>query len=221
MTVLDSLRQLLGGATAAIQNVKQAEGGIRERLDALTREESDLLANPEAPTVCEENLKVGILAVGDEWTEAHSMDVARGASGRIERSPGPAQGRPADRVAPPRVKEMLAELGIPDWFCAMAPDLVLEGLRRGARKKDYESAPAMATRLERLAEIEKERETLHERHAELVDEAEGAGVRLQHLPEEIAARLKKQRRRAAWEADVRMNSDYYSRVPSARPPEPE
>ena len=160
-------------------------------------------------------------AMNGATVERVAMDLLRGASGRIERSPGLANARPADRIVSPNIDDVLPGLVSRDELCWLAPNLVLEGYRRLVQERDYEAGPAMPARLDRLVAIEEERTTLQGRHAELVDEAEAAGVKLTHLPEEVAARLNKQRRRAAWEADVRMNSDYYSRVPSARPPEPE
>jgi hypothetical protein len=155
------------------------------------------------------------------WTAAHGMDVVRGASGGLERGAGPAHDRPAGRVVAPHLEDVLPGVVTFDMMCALVPDVLIDGLRRVVQRTTYQPGPAMATRLERLAAIEEERATLQRRHAELVDEAAAAGVQLAHLPEEVGARLNKQRRRAAWEADVRMNRDYYSRNPSARPPEPE
>lgn len=218
MAILNGLKQLLGGATTAIRNVKGAESGLRAALDALAREESFLLSTPAVPSVVEENLPKLIADRGRLWTEAHVMDVVRAASGHIERSSGPAHERPPDRVVEPSLPDVP---GVEPWRCALYPDQVFEGLRRVIQEKPYQGGPAVPTRPGRLDAIEEERATLQRRHAELVDEAAAAGVRLEHLPEEISARFNKQRRRAAWEADLRMNREYYERVPSARPPEPE
>jgi hypothetical protein len=178
-----------------------------------------LLTSPAPPAVVEQNLQQLIADHGRRWAPPPGMDLVRAASGRIQRSPGPAHERPADRVVEPNLADVFP--GIDPLLCAMFPERVFEVLRRIVQETIYQPGPAMATRPARLAEIEKERETLREQHAALVDEAEAAGVHLEHLQEEKFARFHKSQRRRMWESDLNLNRDYYERVPSARPPEPQ
>jgi hypothetical protein len=217
--MVDTIKQLLGGASAAIQNLRRAEGSIRERLDELARGEAALLSQPAPPGAVEENLAAQVAELGRRWTQVHGMELIREGSGRIEHNSGHA--RSADVIVPPRPLDEILGGGVSlDMLAALCPTALLEGLRRVVQQTAYQPGPAMAPRLARLAAIENERATLQHRHAELVDEAKTAGVVLEHLPEERAARFQKVQRREAWERDGIANKDYYKRVPSARPPEP-
>jgi hypothetical protein len=53
MTVVDTLKQLITGASSAIQGLQRGVTAIREELDELAREERALLSQPAAPAVVE------------------------------------------------------------------------------------------------------------------------------------------------------------------------
>jgi hypothetical protein len=213
MAILDGLKQLLGGASSAIANLKRAEHGMRQQLDEFAREQGALFTAPLAPADVTKNLKGLIADLGQRWTASHGMDVVHGASGGLDRS----SSGPAQIVAPHLV---LPDTVTVDMMAALCPDALLDGLQHVVQGAVYQPGPPLAKRIERLGEIERERETLLERHANLVDEAAAAGVILEHLGEETAARFQKAQRREAWERDGRANETYYRKNPSARPPEP-
>jgi len=217
--MLDALKQLLGGATAAIANLKRSGAGIRERLDELAREEIALLSDPAPLDALGANLEEYVARCRRQWIAANGLTVVHGASGRVARSLGAADQRPA--VVPPQLEDVLPGVVTLDLLAGLFPSLLLEGLRQAVKDTEYTPGPAMATRVARLAAIEKERETLQRRHAALVDEAEAAGVHLQHLPEEVGRRTQAAQARERWELDQRANAGYYRRNPGARPPEPE
>jgi hypothetical protein len=207
----------LVGGEPAIDPMLSELSVVRARLDELERDDVMLLSSDEAPEVVERNYKTWIEAGGRRWLEAHGKDVVRAGSSHVERSPDPA---PA-RVVGPRPDD--AVTGLVDWdmLCAIFPDLVLAGLRRIVAQTPYAPGPAAATRPARLAQNADERATLARRHAELVERLLKRGHQAEHLPEEVHARYEWNHRHQMWEADVRMNREYYERKPKARPAEPE
>jgi hypothetical protein len=221
MALIESIKQLLGGATNAIANLKKAEAGIRERLGSLDQEEGRLLSLPAPLADVEASLKALVADLGRPWSAANGLAVIRAASGRIERAMGLADQRPPDTLQPGRLADVLAGPLTLDALAAIAPDVAVKGLVAIVKATPYEAGPPMPDRLTRLAAIEEERQALQARHAELVDEASEADLPMEHLPEERGRRWRAAQRREAWERDQRANADYYRRNPSARPPEPE
>jgi hypothetical protein len=220
MTVLENLKNLLGGASAAIANLRRAELGIRERLGALDREEVALLSLAAPPAELEGNLRALVSDLGRRWTEAHAGDLVRDGSGRVERSLGPVERRSPDVLAPGRLPAVFDGPVSVAMLAGVCPDLLVAGLIGLAQSVRHESGPPLAERLARLADIQAERERLETEHAQLVDEADRAGLTLQHLQGETARRLAGAARREAGERDGVANRDLYRRNPSARPPEP-
>jgi hypothetical protein len=72
-----------------------------------------------------------------------------------------------------------------------------------------------------VAEVNRTLEALVQQHAELVNHAAAAGVRLEHLPVTTAQRVRAAEAHAAWVRDGAVNRAVYTHHPSARPPEPE
>jgi hypothetical protein len=219
MAILESLKRVIGGASDAIGQVKGALDGILAQLAALDAEQGLLLTRPASADEVKANLARLVADMGRRWREKHAMELIQAVGGRIEQRPG---GRVA--LVPPTLADPFghAEPFTLDFAaaCGVFPDQLLEGLHRVVTETAFAPGPPMAGRIERLSAIERERETLRREHARLVDAANAAGVPLEHLPEERAARLGRVEAHKRWEADGAANRNFYRNNPSARPPEP-
>jgi len=220
MKVLDNLKELITGTSAAISSLKRADGGLRAALDELAREEGELLSRPSPPAAVEQNLAKLIADLGQRWRDAHGLAIVLAGSGSVRRDMGPASRRQPDQLVAPTLAPVFAAPVTVELLSALAPEMVLAGLRRVVEGTRYEAGPALPDRLARLAAIERERGLLEQQHADLVDEAEAAGVHLEHTEAEAGRRAQKAAARKRWEDDVAQNSVYYQHHPEARPPEP-
>jgi hypothetical protein len=212
MAMMDTLKQLLGGASSAIASLKKAEAGIRAGLAALDVEQTQHRSLAEPRPAVEANVDRLVGELRARWLAAHGQAVAGAASGRLGEGNAP---------EPARLHEVLFMGPVTlDLLAALVPRELAAGLRQIVAETRVESGPALAARLPRLREIEAERQALRQRHAELVDEAAAAGVTLAHLPEEKARRIQLAQRHREWAANVAVNREFYERHPEKRPVEP-
>jgi hypothetical protein len=217
VTTVKSWTAKLTGFGDALAELHGTTHALDHRLEELTAEAAQLRAAPSGPDVLKQTIPAGIEALGAQWRAEHGSTWLNAFSEKIADDGGVRPSGWPDSMSlnmmgvhPPS----LAFLG------AIAKDLVTHAVLESATVALHgqEPGPSTAARQRRLAEIADETARLKLEHAQLVDEAERHGVRLAHLPEEQARRLRIRATHEPWERDGLVNRDYYARHPEKRPP---
>lgn len=216
MSVIESIRGLLGNLDSGLKNLRKALASLEERLAALDREKSQLLGAPAPLADVLRSIEALVGETGDRWRATHGPALLL-AAGQITQPGGP--NTPPDHLVVSRAAfpPGLQGLVTIEALCALAPDLVLTGLRRAVADTPYEDAGPLATRSARLKAITKERDKLRREHATLVDRVNAYGLAMEHHPDERARRAAVAAEHQAAARDAAVNRRFYERHPDERP----
>jgi hypothetical protein len=215
-TLVKDLATRVTGARTAIGELGAADQALRDAHATAEAERGRLLGARAPKADVLKTLDQELEQLAAAWIAQRAPAVVTSLSGTLDAPAGEIRGV----VRYESFLDAVGPLTLPA-LAALAPALLREGLAGVISRTPYDEGPPLAARAGLVAEVNRTLEALVRQHAELVDSAAAAGVRLEHLPVTTAQRLKAAEAHAAWVRDGAVNRGFYVQHPSARPPEPE
>lgn len=202
-TIIDKAKswaQSLAGARSAVSQLHETEARLLDNLSQLRAKRDQLLSSrpPRADVIA--NMEAAVAQLGATWLENHGEYIVGNLAGGLDVGVrGDVAGIRAGRLKSESFHPFDAfpsgNVSI-DALCALAPTLVRESLKRIIDSARYEAGPPLTERAPRIAIIDAEIEELEREHAALVDQAEAAGIKIDHTAEERGRRARESARRS-------------------------
>jgi hypothetical protein len=177
----------LAGARSAVQGLRDHESALRGAHNAAVAERARLIGSlpPKADILAA--MEGQIDALGDQWRATNEAALIRALGGSIDVAP-------SGEVTGLRPGSLTGIWTTAPWTAAdllsVFPTLFKARLREIIERAEYNAGPPMGDRLRLLAEVDARIGQIERDHAALVDEAGASGIRLEHLPDEHARRMR-------------------------------
>jgi hypothetical protein len=198
----------LAGARSAVQELADADAGLRQALADAQAERAKLI-NLRAPkSEVLRALDDEITTLADRWAAEYGMRLVTCLAGTVDVAPS---GEPRGIVRYATLTDEVGGLGLPA-LAALLPIELRAGLAEVIAKTSYEEGPAMAERVARVATVDRKIRDLEQQHSQLCDDARVLGITLALLPEENARRIQAAaQRRESVDTNNRLNRDAIER----------